>query len=610
MRDRSSVDTKKIATAIGLSFAMVGCVAGNPYESGNFEPTIPPSENSPAISSPTPSDNLETPTAGMPEFESPIAATLVKMDSVRTEELRDKFIENDVVYYEVGIDPTNGKPASRLSALDSVAKKSMQLINSVVMSEPSGGKWECLIFGNNDGNEGVFNLVCNTENGMFIPRQIYDPTTGLMSWSFYIDTEGNYPVDFSEAYVVRPVIQFVLDENNLIKRGWMWSKVDGKLHEMKDVETQFKLAKPALYVDQYGAEADLEQKYGDGVYTWPDDGRPTLTFDNGMIFEWDGQTYVEVKFSEADRQILDAATEIEGITRKLDKLWGVVGMNEEGKMTKYWAYNPYNYDRGEWKDVVREENGHLIVKGINGKESIVYPERITLNVNGKEITYNTTARGYKENVTPQTPEEYKAVIEALAKAINEGKVLMPFAEGALKLTDLEKLDKYNDNATAKSVYDIRSDKWQEMTPDQIPYSPLAFPYNRDGLVVEGAVIVPVMLLDGSGKVTGFLAFQVVDNKWMKFTPTQEIQRLLDRDMINSGQTAMASPVVNKSIEACVKALDTPELDQVCIELFSQTSAIEKAFATSIASGEMSEDLVSCKLLPNIFMTRVAKAAKK
>ena len=186
---------------------------------------------------------------------------------------------------------------------------------------------------------------------------------------------------------------------------------------------------------------------------------------------------------------------------------------------------------------------------------------------------------------------------------------MPFTEGALTLTDLEKLDKYNEKATAKQVFHIRSDKWQEMTPDQIPYSPLAFPYDRDGLAVEGVVIVPVMLLDGMGKVTGFFAFQVVDNKWMKFEPTQEIQRLLDRDMINSGQTAMATPVVNKTIEACVKALDTPELDQVCSELFSQTSAIETAFATSIARGEMSDDLASGKLLPVLTKSKVAKAAK-
>lgn len=321
-------------------------------------------------------------------------------------------------------------------------------------------------------------------------------------------------------------------------------------------------------------------------------------------------TPVTANMSEADKQIFDAATELEGVEKVVHNLWGVVGVDENGKITKYWDYMEYNYDRGEWREVVGEVDGHLIVKNDKGVESIVYPERITLNVNGKEITYNTTARGYKENVTPQTPEEYKAVIEALAQAITEGKVLMPFAEGALTLIDLEKLDKYNDNATAKSVYDIRSDKWQEMTPDQIPYSPLAFPYDRDGLAVEGVVIVPVMLLDGDGKVTGFWAFQVVDNKWMKFEPTQEMQRLLDRDMINSGQTAMANPVVNKTIEACVKALDKPELDAVCSELFRQTSDIETAFATSIASGVMSEDLVSGKLLPKMFMTKVAKAAKK
>jgi hypothetical protein len=316
--------------------------------------------------------------------------------------------------------------------------------------------------------------------------------------------------------------------------------------------------------------------------------------------------------SEADKQIFDTATEaatgIEDIKPELDPIWGVVSKNKDGEVVKYWKYFPYNYDKGEWVEA-SVGDGHLNTIDKNGKEGVVYPERITLNVNGKEITYNTTARGYKENVTPQTPEEYKAVIEALAQAITEGKVLMPFAEGALTLTDLEKLDKYNNNATAKDVFHIRSDKWQEMTPDQIPYSPLAFPYDRDGLAVEGVVIVPVMLLDGTGKVTGFWAFQVVENKWMKFESTQEIQRLLDRDVINRGGTSMASPIVNKTIEACVEALDKPVLDEVCGVLFSQTTAIEAAFATAIESGEMDEQLVSAKLLPTMTMVKVAKAAK-
>jgi hypothetical protein len=313
--------------------------------------------------------------------------------------------------------------------------------------------------------------------------------------------------------------------------------------------------------------------------------------------------------SELDKQIFDSAPEIEGVEKVMHNLWGVVGVDENGEITKYWDYYEYNYDRGDWREVVREENGHLIILNAKGEEQIVYPERITLNVNEEEITYNTTARGYKENVTPQTPEEYKAVIEALAQAITEGKVLMPFAEGALTLTDLEKRDKYNENATAKEVYHIRSDKWQEMTPDQIPYSPLAFPYDRDGLAVEGVVIVPVMLLDGSGKVTGFWAFKVVDNKWMKFDETQEVQRLLDRDMINSGQTSLASPYVSKTVDACIQSLDKPLLNEVCVELFDKTSDIETSFASSIESGEMSELLVSGTVLPPFTMSKVAKPAK-
>lgn len=271
-------------------------------------------------------------------------------------------------------------------------------------------------------------------------------------------------------------------------------------------------------------------------------------------------TPIIVPMSALDQKIFDASPEIEGVEKVMHNLWGVVGVDENGKVVKYWDYYEYNYDRGDWREVVREENGHLVVLNAKGEEQIVYPERITITVNGEEVTYNTTARGYKENVTPQTPEEYKAVIEALAREIEAGNVLMPFAEGALKLTDLEKLDKYNANATAKTVYHIRSDKWQELEPNQIPYSPLAFPYDRDGLSVDGVVIVPVMMRDVNGKVTGFWGFQVIENKWMKASVTSEIQQLLDRDALNSGQKAMAHPVVNKTVEACVDIMDKAELN--------------------------------------------------
>jgi len=402
--DKATHPNKGLAWKLGagsLAVATIACAGSIPTESKpNFNPTLPV-ENPPVLSSPIPSTNLETPKASMPEFESPVAATLVKMDSVKTEQLRDKFNEGDVVYYEIGLDPTSGKPTSRLNNLNSEARKSMKLINSIVMSEPSGGKWECLIFGNNDGNEGVFSLICNTENGMFIPRQIYDPTTGLMSWSFYIDAKGNYPVDFSEAYVVRPVVQFLLDEKNLVNRGWMWSKIDGKLHEIKDVETQFKSAIPALSADQYGAETDLEKKYGEGDYSWPDDGRPTLTFDNGMVFEWNGEEYIEVM---EDLSVSETAvtTEIE------DNKFSGVGIELDGKnyennpelslfggedLSAMRALLAQLYEEGKIKQFVSKESGYThpmqLGRSSDGLSDLVMqPENSILIANdGRQVVY-------------------------------------------------------------------------------------------------------------------------------------------------------------------------------------------------------------------------------
>jgi hypothetical protein len=81
--------------------------------------------------------------------------------------------------------------------------------------------------------------------------------------------------------------------------------------------------------------------------------------------------------SEADKQIFDAASEIEGVEKVMHNLWGVVGVDENGKITHYWDYLKYNYDRGEWREVVGEVDGHLVVKDSKGVESIIYPERIT-----------------------------------------------------------------------------------------------------------------------------------------------------------------------------------------------------------------------------------------
>lgn len=317
-------------------------------------------------------------------------------------------------------------------------------------------------------------------------------------------------------------------------------------------------------------------------------------------------TPVMANISEADKQIFDAALEIEGVEKVINKLWGVVGMNEEGKMTKYWAYHPYNYDRGEWKDVVREENGHLIVKGINGKESIVYPERITLNVNGKEITYNTTARGYKENETPQTPEEYKAVIEALAQAITEGKVLRPFGDNPISLSSFNVLRGFNGNSEARVVLDISSGEWVKKSYDELPYSPIIFPLQFNGKLVDGVVIAPTMVHQGDNDVSGWWSLNIVKAYWTKHPINSEIQRLMDNDVLEHGGKAAMTPFNYRSLAACTRSLDNPDLAVICEKILAESSKMIGEFEMSVALNDITEALISGKYVPIGVMQRVSE----
>src|SRR5690606_38180388 len=53
-------------------------------------------------------------------------------------------------------------------------------------------------------------------------------------------------------------------------------------------------------------------------------------------------TPIIVPMSALDQQIFDAAPEIEGVEKVMHNLWGVVGVDENGKVVKYWDYYEYN----------------------------------------------------------------------------------------------------------------------------------------------------------------------------------------------------------------------------------------------------------------------------
>lgn len=609
-----SVLWRKKVEATGLiagALALAACSAAMPTESKpNFDPAT--------VATPIESGRteLETPAPGMSEFESSVPATMEAMSIQRLNELREKFLKGQVVGYQEQINPSSGALELGTITLSEEYKAQMHLRDGMVLSEPGGGQWECLFYEIVYGDVSEAVMACNVEGGgMFIPYRQTDSNRGLMQWNFFVDSSGNYPVSSVEAAIVRPVMLLEMASGVDISRGWMWSPKDGKLHEIKDAAVNFKNAAAFPITNRYAAEETLEDEYGNAAYTWPVDGKPTLTFDNGMVFEWDGTQYVQVEndtavesapMSELDQQIFDSAPEIEGVEKVMHNLWGVVGVDENGEITKYWDYYEYNYDRGDWREVVREENGHLVILNAKGEEQIVYPERITLNVNGKEITYNTTARGYKENVTPQTPEEYKAVIEALAQAITEGKVLRPFGDNPVSLSSFNVLRGFNGNSEARVVLDISSGEWVKRSNDELPYSPVIFPLQFNGKLVDGVVIAPTMIHQGDNDVSGWWSLNIVKAYWTKHPINSEIQRLMDNDVLENGGKAAMTPFNYRSLAACTRSLDNPDLAVICEKILAESSKMIGEFERSIALNDITEELVSGKYIPIGVMQRVSE----
>jgi len=310
--------------------------------------------------------------------------------------------------------------------------------------------------------------------------------------------------------------------------------------------------------------------------------------------------------SELDKQIFDAAPELEGLKKEMHNLWGVVGVDENGKITKYWDYMEYNYDRGEWREVIGEVDGHLVVKDSKGVESIIYPERITINVNGEEITLNTTARGYTENIPPSTTEEYIAFIDGLSETIQMGDMLSSFGEEPLTLSDLDFWGKYNQGAEAANLVHIRSNKWQEKESNELPMTPVVFPLVFDGEVVDGIVLVPVIVVESDGDISGWWGWKIIERDGVKYPPVQMVQMALDNGVYTSGGNSALLPMELISLEVCLRGMEGMGIMKVCQITIEAKSQIRYKFAQTLESGKVALPLKSGELIAAMSLSQLSK----
>lgn len=596
----------EVAGLITGALALAACSGAMPTESKpNFDPAT--------VAAPTESGRaeLETPVPGMAEFESSVPATVEAMSIQRLDELRDKFKDSQVVGYQEQINPSSGAVELNTITLSAEYKAQMQLRDGIVLSEQGGGQWECLFFEIVYGDISEAVMACNVEGGgMFIPYRQIDSNRGLVQWNFFADSSGNYPVSTAEAAMVRPVMLLETTSGVDISRGWMWSPKDGKLHEIKDAAVNFKNAAAFPITDRYAAEETLEQEYGNAAYTWPVDGKPTLTFDNGMVFEWDGTQYVQVEndtaaesapMSELDQQIFDSAPEIEGVEKVMHNLWGVVGVDENGEITKYLDYYEYNYDRSDWREVVREENGHLVILNAKGEEQIVYPERITINVNGEELVLNTTARGYLENRIPDTPGAKLAIAQELIRLSDEGKVLPKLAEDGMTLQDFWVWENpFVRNGVAGTMFANHSTDWEKQRPDQLPSAFVLFPHIVDGKVIEGVYDTFTLIKQSDKTTSGYWVTAVNTNNRLPHA-----QQVLDHDTFKSGGKSIVTPLRYLNQTECEKWVGE-DMRDTCKSAMADVPAAMQAFRSSVASGMIDPKLMGDELTVLGMMMKVAE----
>lgn len=312
-------------------------------------------------------------------------------------------------------------------------------------------------------------------------------------------------------------------------------------------------------------------------------------------------TWVEaIPMSELDQQIFDAAPEIEGVEKEMHNLWGVVGVDENGEIVKYWDYYEYNYDRGDWREVVGEENGHLVVLDSKGEEQIVYPERITINVNGEELTLNTTARNYLENRIPDTPGAKLEIAKELIRLSDEGHVLPKLAEDGMTLKDFWMKEKFNKNAVASEIFSIHSTDWEKQRPDQLPSAFVLFAHIVNGKVVEGAYDTFTLIKQSDKTTSGYWATVVDPNKRMPHA-----QQILDHDIFKTGGRSIVAPDRFISQVECEKWLGV-EMVETCSLAMADVPVVMQAFRSSVESGMIDPKLMGEELTVLANMMKVAE----
>lgn len=428
MNYSDGVNWKKLIASGLAAPLLVGCAMGVPNAEAN--PTgLPPvvlEANKPG---------LETPVPGMAWYESEVPGNLVEMSSADTEKLRDKFDKSPVVGYQQHL--SNGQLQFESITLPPEYKAAMQLRGGIKLNEAGGGEWNVLIYELQDGKDTQEFFAFETEVGFIIPVKSTDAKNGLVQYSMFLDMDGNYPVSEDKANSVRPLITFKVDSSGNIEKGWMWSTGDDKLHEIVDITSHFKNASPNLNNLSFQLEEKLESQFGNAVYTWPQGEAQTLTFDNGMVFEWNGSEYVQKGDEESTSNLVDVGgglsvvlgEKVDGGTL-IDKFVADPTLTSEQQTEKLanTDYKRVGYDNGDllW---IQNEQGRTILVDATDHKSIIAEFKRTKNAGGTtEVVWN-----WDKMIDPETGESILFNVEGIKTFDLNGSGLPVDNDSLLKL---------------------------------------------------------------------------------------------------------------------------------------------------------------------------------
>jgi hypothetical protein len=291
----------------------------------------------------------ETPVPNNSEFVSSEKGKYVEMSPERLVELSNSYMTGEVTAYELGMDPKQGVMKNILKTLSSEDKSKKDIVGGFTLDSGLGGDSDFLIV----EDQGEYALVRSNEGGMStLQRLEYE---GNVLYGDYRDNDGSFPVTEPKIGEGSFNSWMVFDPNGDV---WMFGENDGKLHKVDGGNTIFKNAQPVSAFGIFEQADSLMAENGSYQFDRTDEGQAQISFDNGLVYEWNNGKLVEVIKQEFPQAFLDLklpAKELEHFkVQSNGDVWDTRGVGSKAYDKES---NSYSIKYGNW---VLNKDGILV----------------------------------------------------------------------------------------------------------------------------------------------------------------------------------------------------------------------------------------------------------